>query len=795
MSDWIAAAGDLANTLSLPARRHEPLCLLIGAGASLSSGAPSTLGVIAALEHISAGRLADMDPRERRGAIDRIAEADKRAALAALFAGIEPYVGYRCLAAMGRERRVIALNLNWDLAIEDACTRIGLTPESVSLDEGALALERVLSRRDPGVSVIHLHGQLDRDVRLRYGTLETLSFPDPVGELLREYAHAHTTIVLGASLRDDTDVHELLVALGRERDGLLEQRPLWVFMRGEKPSAPVTAAITELLGTRESELNWIVGEDLDCDRLLVGLREAEIVADRGLQASYEKLRERSVGVALPTLAESVWPQPGLLRGLLDQPIVALVGEAGLGKSTAAHLLAFWRTLWAERPGTVQTLRGTSPSVIALAAAARSPEHDGQLVIEDPFGQETLDANPPFAAALTQLAAREDGPGAIVTSRLYNWQQGLGEDDPELLPEQATCDPDPMGWYATVDLMRHLRLAGPVALAEHEEAVRERELNTPRRIDLRVAGFTPRAEDPGNTRDKANLLCGLFARENRRAMVLAVVLARLQELSEEPQSEGGLLALAGEIEQGSAWRRARSMLFCYEMDGARRVKLLHSTDRAAVDAFLAVHDGQLERTLIELGPAAGWAARALEVWRALRAAREREDWSIEEVPGPVRLAWAGPLVVQSTEHSRERGWQTIEGLLEHGSLDFWSLSEVAYETLRLWEILSAAAERADAFIDRVLADRGRMGVYGLLEAVLYLQNVTPGEVWVPLEREAIRLARGAGNDLESGADLRRAAVAAPRGSGGDQASPVRRVAGRLRAPPRAARRVPARLRLP
>jgi hypothetical protein len=152
-------------------------------------------------------------------------------------------------------------------------------------------------------------------------------------------------------------------------------------------------------------------------------------------------------------------------------------------------------------------------------------------------------------------------------------------------------------------------------------------------------------------------------------------------------------------------------------------------------------------LATLGAQARWAQEALSVWDALQAARGDESWSIEDVPREVRGAWGSPLVVHANQHSTERCWQTINGLLDDPQVDFWALCEIVYETLRLWPLLGDDATRADAFVKRVLGDRSRMGVYALLEAMLYLQAVTPPELWSPLESEVVRLARGDGGDFE------------------------------------------------
>jgi hypothetical protein len=139
---------------------------------------------------------------------------------------------------------------------------------------------------------------------------------------------------------------------------------------------------------------------------LVTLREAErsVDSESSEPFDYRAVRQKAVGVgvALPDFDTMLWPKPDLLRNLLDEPVVALVEEARLGKTTVAHLLAFWRALWSSGGG-VQTLRGTSsaPAAVATAVSAPGTAHE-QLVIEDPYGPHPL-----------VLAARHDAVGQLV----------------------------------------------------------------------------------------------------------------------------------------------------------------------------------------------------------------------------------------------------------------------------------------------------------------------------------------------------------------------------------------------
>src|SRR6476646_6075583 len=106
---------------------------LLGAGASLSSGAPSTPQVIAELTEKFPEEFPSSEISE---GMDAISDPQVETAIRPLFEKIEPHVGYLSLAALARKTRVLIVNLNWDPAVEIAALeRIGVKCKSIMLDE------------------------------------------------------------------------------------------------------------------------------------------------------------------------------------------------------------------------------------------------------------------------------------------------------------------------------------------------------------------------------------------------------------------------------------------------------------------------------------------------------------------------------------------------------------------------------------------------------------------------------------------------------------------------------------
>src|SRR4051794_14301891 len=120
--EWLGLVPDFcASVLGEPG---EALTFFLGAGASLSSGAPSTSKVVESVRlKFSGGFKSDEDVYTK---LVDIPEADKRLAIVPLFEEVRPYIGYRMLAAVARGRPVTVVNLNWDDCVQRACDALGV---------------------------------------------------------------------------------------------------------------------------------------------------------------------------------------------------------------------------------------------------------------------------------------------------------------------------------------------------------------------------------------------------------------------------------------------------------------------------------------------------------------------------------------------------------------------------------------------------------------------------------------------------------------------------------------------
>ncbi len=250
-SDVVA---DLAGSI---ARSSGPVTFLLGSGASLSSGAPTTSQVAGAFAAVQTGRFGGLD---LRSVLHMLPEQDKQNILGPLFAGVSPGVGYHALGALSRSHDVRVLNLNWD----DAVTKLAATGATVdSWDLLDFLPPGGLPARSDGIYQLHLHGQIG--VACRFGTLETLDMTPEQTDFIFDNFLRHTTVILGASLIGETDLPRVFARHRRESI----DRPvsaLWYFGRESAPSRTSRAASAQrrtLTGSSFTHFEDVVNFDFD----------------------------------------------------------------------------------------------------------------------------------------------------------------------------------------------------------------------------------------------------------------------------------------------------------------------------------------------------------------------------------------------------------------------------------------------------------------------------------------------------------------------------------------------------
>lgn len=698
---WRSVATDLGATVT---RSKRPLTVMIGAGASLSSGAPTTGQVAAAFEAATRGRFG-VDHSVQR-LLHLIPEPEKQEVLQPLFERVTPYIGYRCLAALARHRKVQVLNLNWDSAVEQACEELGVRYVSFDLNDRAGRKEIKKLPKHSGLAVAHVHGRLGEECR--FETLKTLKFDAEQARFIAGQFLANTLVVVGASIVHDTDVLELLTRPARA-GGLSRNEPSqWFFGRPE--GSPQLEAIRRS-SIRSGVLNYCCIDDVDFDELMVRILGSVLNAD------WDRIRNYQPSIGLPTFDELVWPEPAVLRPLLAQRMVALLGQPRLGKSVTAHFLAYLQGLWyAQEPWSrhdlpVRAVDGPADAVAALAGILADERR--YYIVENPFGSSaSTEENRAFIDVLQRVESMPIGSTVIIASRLSSWPAVSGATP---LPKSLVGSSSSVrGWYSANRLSGFVRRIAPHRL-DLVDRITSDELQTPAHVKDALLGLVKGDSDYEGTEiaDKYHLLT------DQPNLAWFCCVLRLQEFCAEMLPTEELESWLGTPVAGVPYSTAVSHLF--QFDGSDRHRLAHDTDREATDRYIEANMVSISDR-IKSGPNQGRPlVEAFRIWRVLAAA-EAKDWATIRQSPKATLRHCAPALLSEIGGDA----RTLE-LLKDLDYDAWDLKDLSYEIVRLWHKIGELP-LGRRLLDRTLRDRNSFGAYAVLEACLYMRLAVPDELW-------------------------------------------------------------------
>jgi len=750
---------------------NAPLTFVLGAGASVTSAAPSSARV--ERTWMDSNTTDFPDRKSLLAEIGLRGDVEKINPLKHLFKPVSPFIGYHCLAALGHDRPIFVLNLNWDDALEQACQAVSVPFHHVTLnrddelvfehrrDDGEVHFagieesdlwEKGLLAGDPsaGVYCFHLHGRLDNRVSgIRFGVYDTLKFSPSVKKLITTRFFAHPTVVTGASLQGEYDVVDLLRTLTAEvAHSPAELSPMYVFSRQETRTDDPTDKLTQhVLYKRSSKSNFRGDPAVDFDRLLLDLATRLRKAELG--SSF------SSALPMPSLDELALPSCDVLETPYhptDHYAVTIEGDAEVGKSSAAYLLGHIAYLCDREPPNVEVSSGQVACADALEALASADQAEDNrvLIVEDPFGTTGASReNPRFTRALERYLSGHDAANAngscagrrrlIITSRASSWRQGPfaeGLPTPHRVVSAGVDD-----WYSSDELTAYLEskvMPRDKPLLRRE--IHKKELATPAAIADAVTKATDSRKEV--IREKIAFLVSISERATWYAM-----LARLQELW--PSGVSDLPLHTDTDRESEAFAEAKLMLRSVEVDDELYVVPAHSTDREAIDHYFAENHEHFRKDLKELSARHGSPTAACELWRAIAALREDDLAPLEELPEEVRVNWGAAFLDEAARPTDEvlarmRAAEVREQLLAD-PLTFWAKREVVFETIRLWPLLRHDKKVHD-FVAEVL-ENWDLGRYMVLEAMLYVQAATyPGtwdvaaysKIWDGLAKERHRL---------------------------------------------------------
>jgi hypothetical protein len=722
---WLESLTDLCS--SLLENEGEPITLLLGAGASLSSGTPSTGQVVAGIREAYPHTFDSDEAVYEKLVI--IGDREKRTRIERLFREVQPYVGYQMLAAIARSRPITVVNLNWDDCVRRACDLLGVKSWDRGLGEPIHKIRADLAKRDKqgaGIVCIHVHGRLRREGErdpphpLRFATLETLGIEheDQI-ELLKECFDAKT-LVAGTSLSAgrEQDTHQLIEALLGSGDGT--DNPLWFARREEEhltPAKTIEAVVHARGGGRTDDLR---GPDLNFDRLMWTLRAADAGYswDDGI---VEDIRRNGRQIALPDEKALILTKPDLLRPLLaePQPVVVLPGRARQGKSTAAHMLAHWLALVRPDPPRVQTFRRGS-----CADALAEIEPGAVVVLDEPFGESEYRPVPELYDALLKL--RQGSGNVIVATRHESFACAAREAEEEL----PSTSSDPGDWWDRMTLGHYAEQLKPGA---GDRVAADPTLNTPLKVKRAVRtteGEQVRPDDP------AESISWLRAELERGSDLAALrVIVRLQDFY-GPVRADNLYAAVGYDPGAHPASALGGMLKTVPVDH-EYLRLGSQEDVDAVDGVLAEHRELVMKAALEpVATKLPWVLDSLDAWDAVIG--DAGSNSPDDIDVRVLTEWTFELTRRAAARSIDDAWALLERAREC-SPDSWAMREVVFAAASQWRTIQGH-DQARVFLQKVLDDRPRRGTYALLEALLRFNASPPIDLVAHLVISIYDLAR-------------------------------------------------------
>ncbi len=699
---------------SILGRRHQAITLLLGAGASLSSGAPSTGAVADAIWAANPGRF-----KSRQDVYDdlvEITEVDKRNAIEPLFEDTVPYAGYRLLAALARSRPIIIVNLNWDDCVLRACGQMGVRCQPHDIADPLAEIRESIALSNAsgsGIVDIHVHGRLGTEGheakhRLRFARLKTLTLKEDEFELLRECFDC-ATAVIGASLcaGRDLDTADLIEALRGSGDPhepgqLVDMQPVWIAVREANGDEP-DKIIHSVLRARRSSRNILIGPDVDFDRIMWRLR----ATDAGY--GWSQLEANHPEIRLIDEPGLILPKPSLLRDALDRScsVVVLPGRARQGKSTVAHILAHWISLCEPGEPQVRTYR-TTQSDEALGALQKGDV----IVVDDPFGEVSYRRSPHVFDAL--LTHPDNAGRIVVATRFETYQPACRDAGDEGLPAVSS---KPADWWAASELELYAQRlkAGLSEHVRHDPVT----FDTPYRVSQAALGHVePRADEDETARTKQWLADELEGGVPHATLVLTV---RLQDFYQPVPRE--------ELERAADYQ-PRGVDFA-DLGGILRVvkvedehlRIGHPEDIHAVDLLIREHRDLVDAVLQALSPHLPWLAGALAAWEAVVGSSA--PVAPADIPDEILFEWTFELVQRAAAQSPAAALALL-GHARRRAPDTWAFRELVFAAVCMWGAI-ADDPKAASFIKEVIRDRSHRGTYALVEALLRVRVDPPGEL--------------------------------------------------------------------
>ena len=190
---------------------EPPYVLVLGAGASLASGASSTAHIVDTVVEEHGGQ----DPTGLSwdekldifyDVLDSVSAGERYLILSRHLKGVEPSPGYRHLATVVKAGYFdLILTTNFDLSLENALMDAGLRSQDfmvlINGQDQEEQIVKALKYSTPRIKIVKLHGDLNARI-FAFTPQEVFQFTKRIEQTLTDILNADI-IVVGHSLRDD----------------------------------------------------------------------------------------------------------------------------------------------------------------------------------------------------------------------------------------------------------------------------------------------------------------------------------------------------------------------------------------------------------------------------------------------------------------------------------------------------------------------------------------------------------------------------------------------------------------
>ncbi len=191
----------LANLIKQKHRTSDQFVLMLGAGASMSSGVKATTTIMTELAgQFGTGSGTDAERFDRLWAT---APVSQRAAMLEPYLKQAPSGGYEKLAELIRLGHIdVVMTFNFDRLVEQSLDAIGFNDYKVIIrgEHEPHVIGQLLRERQPRVKILKLHGSL-QSTDFLFSKEEMLNYPDPLVSIIRELT-GRDIIVCGYAFAD-----------------------------------------------------------------------------------------------------------------------------------------------------------------------------------------------------------------------------------------------------------------------------------------------------------------------------------------------------------------------------------------------------------------------------------------------------------------------------------------------------------------------------------------------------------------------------------------------------------------